>query len=98
MARTKKGQWKEKYFKENFFQPVYFGLIDQLITEAANLQKLSATVTDEKLKLPLQHIADRFTLLTAQASGKETDFNLSAVSMPEDVTAKIPDPRPLPKR
>ena len=93
MARAQKGRWKEQYFKENFCVLVYFGLVDQLIAEAANLQKLAATVTDAALKLPLQHLADRFTLLTAQASGRESDFNLSAAAMPEDVAAKIPDPR-----
>lgn len=93
MARTTKGQWKEKYFKENFFQPVYFGVLNQLETEAANLQKLTATVEDEALQKKLKYLADRFTLLTAQAAGRESDFDLASVAMPEDVKAKIPDPR-----
>ena len=98
MARAQKGQWRERYFRENFFQPVYFGLLDQLVAEAANLQKLTATVTDAALKLTLQHLADRFSLLTAQASGKESDFNLSKLTMPEDAEAKIPDPRLPPSK
>jgi hypothetical protein len=93
MARTSKGQWKDKYYKENFFQHVYRGLLDQLETEAANLQKLTATVENEWLKRKFQYLADRFTLLTAQASGRESSFDLSTIAMPEDATAKIPDPR-----
>lgn len=93
MARAQKGQWRERYFRENFFQPVYFGLLDQLEAEAANLQKLTATVTDDGLKRSLQYLADRFTLLTGQASGRESVFDLTKLAMPEDAEAKIPDPR-----
>jgi len=93
MARTQKGQWKERYFKENFFHPVYFGLLMQLEAEAVNLQKLTATVENEQLKRKFQHIADRFTLLASQAAGREADFNLATIAMPEDAASKIPDPR-----
>lgn len=97
MARARKGEWRERYLKDNFFQQVYIGLIHQLETEAANLQKLTATVTDEVLKRALQHLADRFTLLTAQASGRESVFDLTKLAMPEDAESKIPDPRKHPR-
>jgi hypothetical protein len=93
MGRATKGQWKEQYFKENFFQPVYYGVITQLEAEAVRLQKLTATVENKELKFSFQCLADRFTLLSAQASGRESVFDLSKVAMPEDATAKIPDPR-----
>ena len=93
MARVTKGQWKERYFKDNFFRPVYYGLLDQLETEAAQLQKLTATVENEALRKKFQHLADRFTLLTAQASGRESVFDLTKIAMPEDAESKIPDPR-----
>lgn len=95
MARAQKGRWKEQYFKENFFQPVYFGLLNQLEAEAANLQKLTASIPNEDLRRKFQYLADRFTLLTSQASGRESAFDLATVAMPEDKNAKIPDPREL---
>ena len=93
MGRATKGQWKERYFKENFFQPVYIGIIAQLEAEAVRLQAAIATLESEELKCKFQYLADRFTLLSAQASGRESIFDLSKVAMPEDPTAKIPDPR-----
>jgi hypothetical protein len=93
MARTRKDQWRERYFKENWCQSVYLPLLHALETEAANLQRLTAQVKDESLRPKLQEVADRFSLLTAQAAGRNSDFDLSALSLPEDVAAKIPDPR-----
>ena len=95
MARAQKGRWKEQYFKENFFQPVYYGVITQLENEAERLQKLTSTVENEELKRTLKYYADRFTLLSAQASGREAIFDLSKVSMPEDAESKLPDLREI---
>jgi hypothetical protein len=41
------------------------------------------------------HLADRFTYLTAVASGKVANVDLAKEAMPEDAKAKIPDPREL---
>ena len=97
MGRAQKGRWKEQYFKENFFQPVYYGVITQLEAEAVRLQAVTATVENEELKRTLKYYADRFTLLSAQASGREAIFDLSKVAMPEDAESKLPDPRERPK-
>jgi hypothetical protein len=97
MGRAQKGRWKEQYFKENFCQTVYSGLLLQLENEAAHLQRLTATLEDEETKKRFQYVADRLTLLTAQASGRESVFDLSKVAMPEDAESKLPDPRERPK-
>ena len=89
-----KSKWRERYYQEEWTLRVDISILSQLETEAANFQERLAKVTDENMRQQLRHLADRFTYLTAIAAGKNSDFDLSAVAMPEDAEAKIPDPRP----
>ena len=89
-----KSKWREQYYQEEWTKRVDISILSQLETEAANFQQRMTNVTDDDMKRQFQHLADRFTYLTAIAAGKNSDFDLSAVAMPEDAEAKIPDPRP----
>jgi hypothetical protein len=90
-----KSKWRERYQQEEWTQRVDISILYQLETEAANLQTRTAALQDENIKKAFQHLADRFTYLTAVASGKVANVDLAKEAMPEDAKAKIPDPREL---
>jgi hypothetical protein len=90
-----KSKWRERHYQEEWTLRVDISILSQLETEAANLKARTAELTDEGLKKGFQYLADRLVYLTAVASGKMSDVDLAKEAMPEDVTAKIPDPREL---
>jgi hypothetical protein len=84
-----KGRWREEYQQREWMTRVDNSLLYQMENEAGRLQTLALEMSNSRL----QEDADRFTYLLAVATGKTSQINLAAAEMPEDQTAKIPDPR-----
>lgn len=93
-----KGRWREEHEQREWMTRVDNSLLYQMENEAGRLQTLAYEINNSRL----QEVADRFTYLLAVVTGKTAQVDLAAAEMPEDQTAKIPDPRDrhiqLPKR
>ena len=68
---------------------VDISLLCQLEEESKGLHRVASELGEARL----QQIADRMTHLLALAAGRVTQCDLAAAAMPQDVQAKIPDPR-----
>ena len=93
MGTATKGQWRERYYKENFCISVDEFLLRQIEKDAAFLKELVGRLEEGEVKQQLIGAVEELTLHAAQASGRLADFDLAALHMPEDVEAKIPDAR-----
>lgn len=84
-----KGRWREEHEQREWMTRVDNSLLYQMDNEAARLQTLAHEINNSRL----QEVADRFTYFLAVATGKTSRVDLAAAQMPEDQSAKIPDPR-----
>lgn len=84
-----KGRWREEHQQREWMTHVDNSLLYQMENEAGRLQKLALEINNTRLK----EVADRFTYLLAVVTGKTSQVDLAAAEMPEDQSAKIPDPR-----
>jgi len=84
-----KGRWREQHEQREWMTRVDNSLLYQMENEAGRLQKFAHEMNDSRL----QEVADRFTYLLAVATGKTSQVDLATAEMPEDQSAKIPDPR-----
>jgi hypothetical protein len=84
-----KGRWREQHQQREWMTRVDNSLLYQMENEAGQLQTLAHEINNSRL----QEVADRFTYLLAVATGKTSQVDLATAEMPEDQSAKIPDPR-----
>ncbi len=84
-----KGSWRKAYQKQEWSKQVDISTLYQMETATAHIRAIAE-------QEQIQPILEQVSLLEralATAQGKVTHVDLAAAQMPEDESAKIPDPR-----